>query len=393
MTTEAFINAEILKWARERDHLTPDSAAKRLKVARSRLEAWESGARQPTFRQAQDIAKKLKIPFGYLFLSSAPPDVLLLPDLSTVGDEPPARPSPELADVLSDALAKQDWFREYLEAEEAQPITFIGKFSLQDSPTTIASDIRKTLSIDYAMRREAASWEEFLRILISKAESAGVLVLRNGVVDNNTHRDLSVEEFRGFAISDDLAPVVFVNGKDAKAAQIFTLAHELAHLWIGSSGVSNPDYRRTSAEQSNDIERLCNRAAAETLIPTEQFLSSWDIGGTIENNVESLRRHFRVSSMVVLRQAYDLGQIETAEYWDVYDDLRERWLTSKPKRGSGGDFYATLLTRSSNTFTRSLIAALVVGQVLHRDAARLLNVRVGTLDGIAKNLFGTEFSA
>ncbi|HMM61712.1 MAG TPA: ImmA/IrrE family metallo-endopeptidase, partial [Candidatus Rifleibacterium sp.] len=97
-------------------------------------------------------------------------------------------------------------------------------------------------------RGEAANWESFFNILVERSEQAGIIILRSGKVGNNTHRTLDVKEFRGFVIYDELAPFIFINGADAKAAQIFTLVHELAHVWLGASGVSNngldtPEYR------------------------------------------------------------------------------------------------------------------------------------------------------
>lgn len=391
MRTEAFITPQLVRWARERDDLTVENAAKRLNTSPDKLESWEEGTARPTLRQAQSLAQKLNVPFGYLFLSRPPVEVLPLPDLRTVGNEPPGRPSPELSDLLSDVIRKQAWFHEYRESVEAGPVPFVGRYSLTDSPDAIAADLRATLGIDDDMRRRAANWEDFLRLFIRQSEDAGVLVMRSGVVQNNTRRKLSVQEFRGFAISDDIAPLVFINGNDAKAAQIFTLAHELAHLWLGQSGISNPDYRERSSQQLNSTERICNRVAAETLVPREDFLSKWDQGKAVDANLQNLAAQYRVSTVVVLRQAYDLELLARDVYWDHYDRLAERHGEQRESRsgGEGGDFYATLFARNSNTLTTALLTAVAEGSVLHREAAQLLNVKVKTLSGIAERLWGS----
>jgi len=386
VTTEAFINPAVLRWARQREHLTRVNAARSVGFNEERLEAWEAGTDRPTLRQAQTLAQKLGIPFGYLYLPSPPVEELPLPDLRTVADAATLAPSPELSAVLADVLAMQEWYREYLEEAGAEPITFVGRFTLaaNPEPRIVADEIRERFGINGDVRQRVHSWEEFLRYFIQTSEAQGVMVLRSGVVGNNAHRKLEVAEFRGFAISDDLAPLVFINGQDAKAAQIFTLAHEIAHLWFGVSGISNPNYRALSSEQGNPVERLCNRTAAELLVPSADFSEQWQNADAIEENLQRLAARYRVSAFVVLRQAYDLKRIDGETYWTNYDALLGK--TTKPQ-GGGGNFYATLFARNSKTMTTAIVRALAEGKILHRDAARLLNVKVSTLAGISRHVF------
>lgn len=103
---EAFINSNMLRWARERTLGSIEDAASSLKVKVEKLAAWERGEVRPTFRQAQDLAKKLKVPFGYLYLSEPPDEVLPLPDLRTTSGSSPRKPSPDFLEVLYDALRK-----------------------------------------------------------------------------------------------------------------------------------------------------------------------------------------------------------------------------------------------------------------------------------------------
>lgn len=385
--TEAFVTPRLVEWARERQGLTPKTAAHRINVKPERLDSWEKGEARPTFRQAQDLAQRLHIPFGYLFLSAPPSEELPLPDLRTVGTRPLANPSPELSDVVQDALRKQQWYREYQEEEGGSPLPFIGRYSLSDSPDEIAADIRGILGINEDLRQKATDWEEFMRLLVRQGEEAGILVLRSGVVGNNTHRKLSVAEFQGFALSDDLAPLVFINGQDWRAAQIFTLAHELAHLWIGQSGISNLDYRKGSSQHQNSIERLCDQVAAETLVPKQDFLSRWQAGNSVDVNLQILARRYRVSQFVVLRRAYENDLLTGEQYRDHYEDLR-----AKVKRGGtagGGEFYANLLARNSSALTLALLSATAAGRVPYRDAARLLNVKIRTLTAVYERLLGS----
>jgi Zn-dependent peptidase ImmA (M78 family)/DNA-binding XRE family transcriptional regulator len=329
MAIEAFVTPRLVRWARERYRLSPDDVAKKIGVRDANtVEAWERGEARPTLRQAQELAQKLSVPFGYLYLSEPPAENLPLPDLRTVAGAPPSKPSPNFLDVLYDALRKQSWYRDHLASQNEEPLAFIARYDATDDPNVIAADIRKILGIDAAFRQKASNWERFLTDLIRQAEEVGILVLRNSVVGNNTHRPFDVEEFRGFAISDTFARLVFINSRDAKAAQIFTLAHELPHLWIGESGVSNPDYKEPSAQQRHSIERVCNAVAAEVLVPSEEFLLRWDDDlKTLDENLHDLVVVYRVSAFVILRRAHELGRISTETYRETYrENLSSRGL-------------------------------------------------------------------
>lgn len=385
---EAFVSPALLRWARERRRFTVSEAAEKLSVKLETFNAWENGEARPTLRQAQDLAQRLRVPLGLLFLSSPPTERFPLPDLRTVGDAPPSAPSPDLYDLLNDVLSKQQWYREYQEDEGAEPLPFVGRYTSNDDVNIIADDIRRTIGIDTVMRASIKNSEEFLREFIRRSETVGILVLRSGIVGNNTQRVLDVTEFRGFAISDDLAPLVFINGKDAKAAQIFTLGHEVAHLWLGETGVSNPDYRQPSSDQRNSTERVCNRIAAEVLAPKEDFLANWRDDRSISGNLDVLSNRYRVSRFVVLRQSLDLEKLDRPIYWEYYDRLTDAQVAStvSGSDSGGGNFYNNLLARNSTALTTRLMAAVAQGRTSYSEAARLLGVRLGTLETIANRL-------
>lgn len=374
----AYINPALLTWARQRAGLSQEQAAKGAGVAEVKLAAWEKGESRPTLRQAERLAQKFYVPFGYLFLSAAPQIDLELPDLRTVPGQPPGVPSPEFQDVLNDAWRKQEWFKEYRLEEGAAPLPFVGRYSLADSLQSVAADLEATLQISQKIRPAADKWETFLQSLMERAEQIGVLVLRNSIVGNNAHRPLEVAEFRGFVISDSLAPLIFLNGSDARAAQTFTLMHELAHLWVAESGVSNPEYGRGAPEQSNPVERFCDRVAAEALTPEQDFRAGWQRSLPLEKNIQELARHFKVGSIVILRRAYGLGEISREEFLDYYADRQQ----GVKKSGGGGDSRRNVLTRNSPTFTKALVDAVLSGRTTEREAARLLNLKVPSFDNL-----------
>lgn len=389
---EALITPDVLTWARKRSGLDSGQLARRLNVKPEAVAAWEDAERRPTFRQAQRLAQTLHVPLGYLFLSEPPVQELPLPDLRTLPGNQPDDPSPDFLDLLYDTMNKQQWFREYRESEGVEELPFVGRFTASNSAETVAADIRDLVAVDVA-RSRADNWEGFLRELTRNVEELGVMVLRSGVVGNDTHRPLDVEEFRGFAITDEVAPLIFINGRDFRGAQIFTLAHEMAHIWVGEAGVSNPDYSLRSTEQENDVERFCNRVAAETLVPAEDFQHRWvRAGGTSEASLRNLARHYRVSSMVVLRQAYDLDLIPAEVYWHGYRQSVVRATNADATAAPGGNFYHTLTARNGTWFTSAVISSVADGSLLYREAADLLNVHPKTLLGIAEHLFGGALS-
>jgi Zn-dependent peptidase ImmA (M78 family) len=195
----------------------------------------------------------------------------------------------------------------------------------------------------------------------------GVLVMCNGVVHNNNHRHLDPDEFRGFAMADDLAPLVFINGADTKSAQMFTLAHELAHIWLGESAVS--DAQPTSLPDQA-VERWCNQVAAELLVPLANIRMEYNARNELQTEVNRLARRFKVSTLVILRRIYDAEGLTREEFWRAYEQELER-LRAIPK-GSGGNFYLTQAARVSKRFAAALVANTLEGHTLYHDAFRML---------------------
>ncbi|MBR0801102.1 helix-turn-helix transcriptional regulator [Bradyrhizobium jicamae] len=202
--SKAMINGEPLRWARERADMPPEQLAKKIGQKTDRLVSWETGEDQPTFKQAERLASATHVPFGYLFLPEPPKEELPLPDLRTLGSKPARSFDHNTADLLSDVLFKHAWFVEHLIQHGHERLPFVGRFTIDASPVRIATDIRNTLHLADAAAR-SPNWESFVRVLIDKAEAAGIWVMRTGIVGNDTHRPLSESKFRGFAISDPIA--------------------------------------------------------------------------------------------------------------------------------------------------------------------------------------------
>ena len=331
---------------------------------------------RPSMRQAEHLAGALHVPFGYLFLKQPPTEKLPLADFRTIASAA-GKATPDLIDVVNDVIVKQQWYREFLIEEGSEPLPFVGQFNPSNEPAKIARSIRQTVGLE-AVAHDSTTWEDFLRNFIRKCESLRILVMRSGIVGSNPHRKLRIEEFRGFTISDKLAPVIFINGADARAAQIFTLAHELAHVWIGEGGISDEQMGNPNTPHSK-IETLCNAVAAEVLVPMSEFFWRED---SVNSNVQAIARRFKVSRLVALRRAMELQYIDKPTFLREYRATESQYRQREENAQGGGNFFPTLFSRNSHTFTTTVVGAVSEGKALYREAAQLLNVKVPTINKV-----------
>lgn len=374
--TRVAIQPEMFRWARDRARL--DNLA--LLARFPRLEAWEAGEVQPTLRQLEDYARATHAPVGYFFLPEPPAEPLPIPDFRTVADRAIARPSPNLLDMVYACQQRQDWYRDHAQVTGQSPLPFVGCLTLATPPVEAAAQLRQVLGFSVEARRACATWTEALRTFIEQADGIGVMVMVSGVVLNNNTRPLDPQEFRGFALSDALAPLVFINGADSKAAQMFTLAHELAHLWLGQTALSDVS---AEAVPNNATEGWCNQVAAELLVPMEAFRAELMGDEPIADTLKRLARHFKVSSLVILRRLLDAGRIERAAFFAAYRVELARLREIEARGTGGGDFYRTTAARVSKRFARALVESTLEGRTLFRDAFHML--------GIAKTSTFNEF--
>ncbi len=375
--TQAMINPDILSWARQRAGLDVYALARKLNVDEEKLISWEQGQVRPTFKQAQSYAHNTYVPFGYLFLKQTPKDELPIPDLRTVGDHAAREISINLRDVVRDVLHRQQWYQEYQIERGADPVIVVGSLSIQTPVLTIVTDMKAHLGLKSWPER--GSWEDYTRDLIARIEFLGILVMRSGMVGSNTHRLLSIDEFRGFAIADQFAPVIFINTADCPEARLFTLIHELTHIWLGESGISDADPR-----SQRQVERLCNAVAAEFLAPEEEFNTHWqaDISNW-KTNLPMLSNHFHVSQWVVARRALELSLITDSEYWSyvnkVYADYKVR-----EKNGTSPSYNRVQTGKVSKRLAQAVVSEALSGRLLLRDAWQLIGIKPDKLSAYAR---------
>lgn len=368
MSIRISVDPSMLAWARERSGLANETLHKRF----PKLAAWESGDVAPTLKQLEHYATATYTPFGYLFLTDPPDEPLPVPDYRTIRDNKVSRPSANLLDSIFQSEQRQDWYRDYLRHHSGETLPFVGSVSVGAPVVSVAASIRDHLGFHLGARQQFSTWSDALRGLIEAAEALDVLVVVNGIVGSNTHRKLDPEEFRGFALVDDLAPLIFLNGADTKAAQIFTLAHELAHLWAGQSGVDRPDL--SAVEAHGSVERWCNEVAAEFLVPLDSLPGSLE-GPTLTDDLERIAHTYKVSTLVALRRLVDRGLVTWEQFGPAFSEELTRVKALAARNSGGGNFYLTQPYRVSRRFARAIIADALEGETLYRDAYRLLGVR------------------
>lgn len=347
--------------------------ADKLKVSLEQLSSWEKRGSPPPFSKAQALAKAVRIPFGFLFLKEAPSLELPLPDFRNF--DASYTPSANLRELLNDILVKQDWYRDYMRQQKVSKLKFVGSFSVDDDVTTVAEDIRSVIGLTPAFRASLKTWSDHVTKFAKQVESARILVMRSSVVGNISSRPVSYREMQGFAIADDIAPLVFVNSGDFKAPQVFTLAHEVAHLWIGQSGIDNPD---ESKPGKGKVEIFCNKVAAEVLMPRAEFLSAW-ANRTAAVSLEIAVRKFRVSAYAALRRARDLGGLDAEEY----DRLKREQAALVKEKAGRGDYFKNVHVRVGSRFSNAVVGEVKSGALTFRDGARLMSVKVPSLLKIA----------
>ena len=355
-----------LRWACERARIDPTLLAERFK----QLPAWESGERKPTLKQLEAFAKATHTAIGYYFGGGPPDEPVPISDFRTIANTPVSKPSGDLLDTVYLCQNRQYWYEEFMRMEGEPPLPFVGSATLADPVKQVATDIRETLGFSLEERRQLATWTEALRHFIAQADEAGILVMISGVVKSNNRRKLNPAEFRGFALADPLAPVVFVNGADSKAAQMFTLAHELAHIWLGETALSDSEVRQPPEHK---VERWCSEVATELLVPLAVLREEHQPKADLGSELDRLARRFKVSTQVVLRRLLDAEFLDFNDYRAAYDAVLA--VQREPAMEAGGNFYVTLGTRVSKRFARAIIASSLQGQSSFTEAFRLLGLK------------------
>lgn len=380
------VNPEIVRWARLTAGLSEAEAADKvgLKPARGhsaeeRLRAIEEGADAPSRPLILRMSKAYRRPLLTFYMPRPPRVVSRGQDFRHLPDEDSAEEEPVLDALLRDIQARQAMVRAAIEDEgSAPPIPYVGSATLADSVETLVASMRQQLNVSLDQYRDQRNAEEAFTLLRSGAEDSGAFVLLVGDLGSH-HTALDVEVFRGFALADPVAPFVVVNDRDARAAWSFTLLHELAHIWLGQTGVSGgtPD---------QNIERFCNDVASEYLLPSSEA-ARFTVGpalGTEElaASIDAAASGWRVSSSLVAYKLYRVGTINLNQWRDVRRLYRQRWLGVRERRRSsdsektgGPNYYVVRRHRLGSHLLNTTARLMSTGDLTTSKAARILGVK------------------
>lgn len=379
MVERVAVSPNLLTWALNRSGLTAEDSRY------DRFSRWAAGDEKPTFKQLEAFAQATHAPLGYLFLDHPPVESVPIPDFRTMGNAGVTQPSPDLLETIYECQSRHEWYRSYAAEQRYDALPFVGSATISDPVERVADEIRHALDFGIDQRARFTRWEDALRQLIDAIEDIGVLVMVSGIVGGNTRRKLDPQEFRGFALTNPLSSLIFVNGADTKAAQIFTMVHELAHVWLGETALSDA---KMADAVSNAHELWANRVAAEVLVPITSIRADFR-GNADVSELERLASKYKVSTLVVIKRIYDAGFLQWGDYRDRYavELDRVRAIMAARQGSGGGDYYNTQPLRVSRSFARAVIVDTMEGRTLYRDAFGLLGAaKRKTFEGLASKL-------
>ncbi|MDD4178093.1 MAG: XRE family transcriptional regulator [Bacteroidales bacterium] len=391
MADKAFITPNVLKWARESAQMTEETAAAKVSVPIDKLKDWEAGTSQPTIRQAQTLAKAYKRPFALFFLPDIPRDFQPLQDFRK--SESKALTTSSIF-IIREIQQKQAWISDVNSENNEEKLSFVGRFTIDNNPQKVAQDILSTLKINPASYKSENPIKEW----IDAAETNGIFISRTSFI--HTRLKLDSEELQGFAIADPYAPFVFINSDNWNAPQLFTLVHELAHIWIAETGISNevePELKQK--DKLHPVELFCNEVAANALMPIEIVLSFDTASFQSSKEVFKAARQLGVSSFALLVRALNLGIISTSAYQKLKREadidfaeylkkeaIKKAKLRKKEKPG-GPNYYLLQSNRNSRLFTQTVLDAFRGGFIEPTLASNLLNVQINKFQKLEAQLY------
>lgn len=385
-TVKVKICPEIIHWA-----LSQTQEEKLGEKLMSNITKWLNGTKTPTFNQIEAFSRKTNIPLGYFFLQTPPVEKIELLEYRTIDSIQLANPSRNLIDTIHEMEKVQDWMRTYRQDLGFDKLPVVGCISEAKDVSYIADRIRRDLNISKNWYVTTKDSREAFGYIREQLEICGVVVMMSGIVGKNTHRALDVNEFRAFTMVDDWAPLIFINTSDSNGAKLFSLLHEITHIWLGESDLFNDRQGKTNGV--SDIEIICNAVAGEVIVPKEAFLEKWgEQKAESYTKIAELARYFRCGEVVIARKAMDCKKIDHKIYEQVVQKAIKNYNQIKENKDTnGGNYYNTMGTRLDGCFVRALCESINMGRTTYTEAYQLTNTNRKTFSEIVQRLGGVEW--
>ena len=366
------VNKEIYIWAIEESRKDFEEIEDKFE----NIEAWISQEILPTFRQVEKLANFLKVPLGYMFLDKPPKVDIIESEFRTVGNKMPEI-SKELKDTLYSMGRKRDWLSEYRREKGWEKLVPKDLLDLKNQDVySICHTVKEYLKIDEFWYRNYSNGTLAFNYLRDQLESNGITVMQNGVVGANNYRKLDIDEFRGFLLYDDIAPIIFINNNDSLTGKVFTLIHEHIHFLLGEDDI----FVEEDLTSENKKEQLINRITAEFLMPTYHVEELWDDSKNLKEQIENLSKSFHVSMIALAIKLKDMGKINQRAVDEIKQYTKIRWENSKKGTGGGGNYYYTTKSRFGDNFLSTVIQGAESGDISYTHAFKLLDNSVKAYD-------------
>ncbi|EGY78648.1 hypothetical protein HMPREF9129_1662, partial [Peptoniphilus indolicus ATCC 29427] len=263
------INPDVLKWA------IKESGKSEFEIINKfpKIDNWIIEEDLPTFKKIEDLSNFFKIPLGYFFLSEPPKSFKFKADFRSINNVFP-KASKNLKETIIDMSQRQNWLIEYREKLGYEDLEINRKFNelyqQHMNYMEVAKIIVDLIDLDYAKVESFKTINEYYNYFRNMLEQLGISVFQNGVVGNNTHRKLDLEEFRAFVLIDKIAPIIFINSCDSQSGKVFSIVHEFVHILLGEDDII------TEEDNITKNERYINNITAEILAPKCYLLSFWN---------------------------------------------------------------------------------------------------------------------
>jgi len=376
----ANLNPRMLRWARETARLSVEDVAKAEKISPERLQAWELGEGSPTFARLEKLAGRYRRPMMVFYLPAPPTDFNVVRDYRTRTASERGLFSSDATTAIRRIQERQVWASSYLRDSGGDAVSIIGAYSLQSKPATVGTALRSMLGVSVADQARCPSNDDAFRMWRERCEACGILVF--------SFSGISVDEMRGFAISDEYAPVAAVNSQDNYGARIFSLLHECVHLALGDSGVST---RSREALAAHKIERFCESAAAEAIMPMADFRQNVPSGRLdLSAVVDALARRYRCSKTAVLYRLVDSKHLSLRE---AFENAAQ--FTPHVAKGKGGPIPQAKLVigRNGRYFSRTAVSAYYAGIIHGGELSALLGMGLKHLPELESHLNPSQIHA